>query len=252
MLIVPNNWSELQHYKDRSPPWIKLHKKLLDNYEFQSLPVASRALAPMLWLLASEHEKGYIDAAPEKLAFRLRMTETAARDALKPLMDKAFFAVVHDASKPLAEVVRAAMPETEGETETEKRQKEPAAPTGAVALLSLKGIPESLARDFQAIRKAKRAPLTETALSGIEREAQKAGISLEQAIRICCERGWQSFKADWMTDSKQAAHPTQPARAHTDAEETARMLAEKNQGTKPPPAHIRAQIAEALKGKVLQ
>ena len=27
MVIVPSNWHELQHYKDRSPPWIKLHKK---------------------------------------------------------------------------------------------------------------------------------------------------------------------------------------------------------------------------------
>ena len=34
MVITPNNWGELQHYKDRSPPWIKLHKKLLDNFEW--------------------------------------------------------------------------------------------------------------------------------------------------------------------------------------------------------------------------
>jgi hypothetical protein len=30
------------------------------------------------------------------------------------------------------------------------------------------------------------------------------------------------------------------------------MLAEQNRGTKPPPAQIRAQIADVLKGKVLQ
>ena len=49
--IRPKNWHSFQHYKDRDPTWIKLHKKLLDDYEFQSLPLASRALAPMLWLL---------------------------------------------------------------------------------------------------------------------------------------------------------------------------------------------------------
>lgn len=114
MVIIPNNWAELQHYKDRSPPWIKLHKKLLDNYDYQCLPVASKALAPMLWLLASEHEKGEIDAAPEKLSFRLRMTEQDAIDALKPLMDKEFFSeVVRDASKPIAKPRRAARPEAE-------------------------------------------------------------------------------------------------------------------------------------------
>lgn len=122
MLIVPNNWAELQHYKDRSPPWIKLHKKLLDNYEFQSLPVASRALAPMLWLLASEHDEGVIDAAPEKLAFRLRMSESTAKDALKPLIDKQFFSVVQGDSGVLASGKRGATPETEAE-ERQRRDR---------------------------------------------------------------------------------------------------------------------------------
>lgn len=122
MLIVPNNWADLQHYKDRSPPWIKLHKKLLDNFEFQSLPVASRALAPMLWLLASEHDLGYIDATPEKLAFRLRMTESTAKDALKPLIDKEFFSVVEGDSGVLAGRKRGATPETEAE-ERQRRDR---------------------------------------------------------------------------------------------------------------------------------
>lgn len=52
--------------------------------------------------------------------------------------------------------------------------------------------------DFLAIRKAKRAPLTATALEGIEREAGKAGLSLEQALRECCTRGWQGFNAEWV------------------------------------------------------
>ena len=28
------NWSEFQHYKDRAPPWVKLHHSLLDNFEW--------------------------------------------------------------------------------------------------------------------------------------------------------------------------------------------------------------------------
>lgn len=56
---------------------------------------------------------------------------------------------------------------------------------------------EQVWNDFLQIRKAKHAPLTETALAGIRREAEKAGISLEAALETCCERGWQGFKADW-------------------------------------------------------
>jgi hypothetical protein len=125
VVIVPNNWAELQHYKDRSPPWIKLHKKLLDNYEFQCLPVASRALAPMLWLLASEHAQGQIDAEPQKIGFRLRMSEQEVSDAIAPLIGAKFFSPLENlaskrlarASKPQAKVERAARPETETETE---------------------------------------------------------------------------------------------------------------------------------------
>lgn len=123
MIITPHNWAELQHYKDRSPPWIKLHKKLLDNFEWHSLPVASRALAPMLWLLASEHEGGEIDAAPKKLAFRLRMSEREATEALTPLIDNDFFIVVRDDSGALAGCKQVADPEAEKRKRREEAEQ---------------------------------------------------------------------------------------------------------------------------------
>ena len=52
--------------------------------------------------------------------------------------------------------------------------------------------------DFLAIRKAKRAPLSSTALEGIKREAGKAGWTLNQALTECVVRGWQGFKAEWV------------------------------------------------------
>ncbi len=58
-------------------------------------------------------------------------------------------------------------------------------------------VSEAVWQDFQAIRKAKRAPLTDTALDGIRREAEKAGLGLGDAIAYCCEAGWQGFNAGW-------------------------------------------------------
>lgn len=58
--------------------------------------------------------------------------------------------------------------------------------------------------DYLAIRKAKRAPLTETALSGLKREAEKAGMSLNEALTECCNRNWQGFKADWLDNNARA------------------------------------------------
>lgn len=58
-------------------------------------------------------------------------------------------------------------------------------------------VSETVWADFLAIRKAKRSPLTETALQGIRNEAEKVAMSLEDALHMSCTRGWQSFKADW-------------------------------------------------------
>lgn len=119
MRLIPKNWGDFQHYKDRAPPWIKLHKGLLDDRAFQRLPTASRALAPMLWLLASEQKDGSFDADHAELAFRLRQTEKEIKDALTPLISKGFFIVVQDASRPIAQCKPDAIPETEERQRTE-------------------------------------------------------------------------------------------------------------------------------------
>lgn len=67
------------------------------------------------------------------------------------------------------------------------------------------GIQEDVWRDFLELRRAKRAPLTATALAGIDREARKAGISLADALLLCCERNWQGFRANWDRESSRPA-----------------------------------------------
>lgn len=121
MKATIRNWGEFQHYKDRSPPWIKFHRSLLDNYDFHRLPVASRALAPMLWLLAAESNDGSVCVDPDFIAFRLRMTEAQVIEALNPLISANFIVLEQDASDALAERKQSACleREVEGEVETE-------------------------------------------------------------------------------------------------------------------------------------
>lgn len=115
MLLQPKNWSVFQHYKDRCPPWIKLHRDLLNDRVFMRLPIASKALAPMLWLLASESKDGVFDGSLDELVFRLHISEKEYIDGVKPLIENDFFTVV---SGMLAECKQVAIPETERETET--------------------------------------------------------------------------------------------------------------------------------------
>lgn len=192
MLLQPKNWAVFQHYKDRCPPWIKLHRDLLNDRVYMCLPLASKALAPLLWLLASETKDGQFDGSLDELVFRLHISPKEYEDGLKPLIDKGFFIV---ASGVLAESKQVAIPETERETEVETKTERKT----AIAVCPV-NVDEQIWSDFLALRKVKKAPMTVTALAGIKREADKAVWPLEKAIAECVARGWTGFKADWVAD----------------------------------------------------
>ena len=194
MLLQPKNWAVFQHYKDRCPPWIKLHRDLLNNRAYICLPIASKALAPMLWLLASESKDGVFDGSLDELVFRLHITPKEYEDGLKPLIDKDFFVVV---SGVLAERKHNAIPETETETETEG-ETETETKKKATSVAPPEGVSDSVWQEFKTLRKAKKAPITQRAIDAITNEAKKAGWTLEKALEECVVRGWQAFKADWV------------------------------------------------------
>jgi uncharacterized protein YdaU (DUF1376 family) len=66
------------------------------------------------------------------------------------------------------------------------------------------GVDRQHARDWMTARKA---ALTKTALDAVANEAEKAGVTLAEAVRVSAERGWRGFKAEWYknlgTGSKQ-------------------------------------------------
>ncbi|MBK6594318.1 MAG: helix-turn-helix domain-containing protein [Burkholderiales bacterium] len=67
-----------------------------------------------------------------------------------------------------------------------------------VSVTQIDGVSDSLLTDYLVVRKAKKAgALTKTAVDGIAREAAKAGLPIGDAIRVCCEQGWQGFNAGW-------------------------------------------------------
>jgi hypothetical protein len=190
MLLQPKNWAVFQHYKDRCPPWIKLHRDLLNDRVFMCLPLASKALAPLLWLLASESKDGTFDGSLDELVFRLHITPKDYQDGVKPLIDKGFFVV---ASGVLAECYQVAIPETERETETKKETKKK-----ATVVAAPEGVSSITWESFLTLRKAKKAPVTPAAMDQISKQAAKAGFSLEHALSMCCARGWTGFNADWV------------------------------------------------------
>jgi len=211
MLIQPKNWREFQHYKHRLPPWIRLHKSLLDDYEFHCLPTASRALAPMLWLLASESIDGVIDANVGKLSFRLHLPEKEIEKALKHLIDKGFFTV---ASNTLAECLHNADSETETETETLQSRGT------AVAVLHTKGtrwsssavVPDAWKQEALDKRASSSLSVIDIDLTA----EQFANYWSSRADRGAVKLDWKKTWMNWVTTQKAHAHgPRTTGSAHT-------------------------------------
>ena len=111
------------------------------------MPLASKALAPLMWLLASESKDGTFDGSLDELVFRLHITPKDYQDGVKPLIDKGFFVI---ASGVLAECKQVAIPEreTEREIETEKRQR-------ATSVAPPNGVSQSVWQEFVNHRKSK-------------------------------------------------------------------------------------------------
>ena len=63
-------------------------------------------------------------------------------------------------------------------------------------------VSEQVWTEFLAQRKAKRMTFTDLALKGTRREAEKAGMSLEEAMTMCIERGWGGFREEYVRGTK--------------------------------------------------
>lgn len=80
------------------------------------------------------------------------------------------------------------------------------------------GCDAQVAKDWLAIRKSKKLPLTATALKTIQSEADKAGVTLANAIEIAASNSWAGFKASWLQNqaAQEAKQPESFIAIHTD------------------------------------
>ena len=126
--IQVKNWENFQHYKDRTPPWIKLYNHLLDDFEFSCLPDASKAHLLSIWLLASRTENK-IPNNSKWISNKINATEKVDIEILIeygfiekiPSKNKELHNMEQDASKVLHNEEQDACPERE---ERERREKE--------------------------------------------------------------------------------------------------------------------------------
>ena len=107
------------------------------------------------------------------------------------------------------------------------------------------GVDDLVWKDYVEFRKKRKAPITERVIEGLAKEAKIAKMSLNDVIKECVVRGWQSFKAEWVAgklNSADIARVTVPGNQERDP--ALIKLDHDRELTKPPDLATLARIAE--------
>jgi hypothetical protein len=126
------NWDDFQHYKDRNPPWIKLHNHLLDDYDFECLGDAAKGHLLCIWMLASRTK----NSMPFDVNWISKKIGSSSKVNLKALIESGFLVMEHDASTLLQGSEQDAtgsvpsVEESRGEERREEQSREDPRPIG--------------------------------------------------------------------------------------------------------------------------
>ena len=199
------NWGEFQHYKDRNPPWIKLHFSILTSLDWVSLDDASRVLSIACMLVASRHE-GFV---PDDSKYIERIAYLNKKPNFEPLVKCGFLVKV---GSPLDNPLSENREETETETETEQLANASISLSSAskVTTKFQAVIPESLAtitgfveawEGYLESRKSKRQKATEKAKELILNRLATRPSDAVMGLNLAIERSWTGFDWDWVDKS---------------------------------------------------
>ena len=171
---------------------MKLYRDILDDLEWHELdPLAAKVLV-MLWLIASENDGRIPDN--KTLAFRLRLTELKTKEIIIKLSHW----LEQDDISTISERYQSDRPERERETETETETKKEVKREIATIVACPPDVDQQIWDDWKQLRKAKKAPVTETVVNSARKEAAKANMAFSDFLSVWCARGSQGLQADWL------------------------------------------------------
>jgi len=145
---------------------------------------------------------GWLSIEPESLVLPEFETHNGA-SAKRRAQDADRKKAVRKASACDADKMR-----TREEKRREEKKEPPTTPSAAFDMFP--GVSAEVLADFTKLRTRKRAPITATAAKGIIREAAAAGMTLQQALETCCQRGWTGFEAKWVNGQGFNGHAATP------------------------------------------
>lgn len=112
-------WEKFQHYKDRNPPWIKLHYELMTSADWVMLADASKLLAVVCMMIASRNDGG----VPNNPEYIKRVAYLDKLPDLKPLIRSGFLMLADASKTEQAQAIDTTETEAEAEAEAEEEEK---------------------------------------------------------------------------------------------------------------------------------
>ena len=80
----------------------------------------------------------------------------------------------------------------------------------AQKLVKPEGVSDQVFDEWQALKRKLCKGCTQRMVDAIAREAEKAGMTVEQAMTYQLEKGWKGFEADWVRNAQPKKRPTDP------------------------------------------
>jgi hypothetical protein len=124
-IVIPK-WEEFQHYKDRSPTWIKNYTRLLSDDAYLNLTYAQRGLLHGIWILRASANEAPTSTRTKHLLTTNKAEARHFRNNLEALNHAGF--ITFSASKPLATPYQTASPEKRREERTTRTRATPKTP----------------------------------------------------------------------------------------------------------------------------
>jgi hypothetical protein len=223
--------------------WFRMYSEFASDPKVQSMTEAMQRRLMMIFCLRCSNT--LVTLQDDEIAFALRISEEELAETKALFLRKSFITdtweirkwderqFVSDSSaqrvarhrarqKELADKAISGKrnvtvtPQIQNRTDTEQSRKEKqsadALTFDPLAELQSMQVDEQTAIDWLAHRKKKKADVSQTVIAGHAKEAQKAGLSLQDALAMACVRGWAGFKAEWVLEPARGSPPAKQSR----------------------------------------
>jgi hypothetical protein len=201
-------------------PWFRLYSEFAHDPKIQMLPEAMQRRYVMLMCLRCSETLETLHET--EIAFQLRLSEAELIDTKQLFISKNFIdkhwnllnwdkrQFVSDSSTMRVRKYRDKKKQPSNDHETlQKRQsnvidtdtdtdKKQIKKSNATSVACPPDVDQQIWDDWKQLRKAKKAPVTETVVNSARKEAAKANMSFSDFLSVWCARGSQGLQADWL------------------------------------------------------